>query len=69
MMNVKSKSLGGFTNEYGYMQDNGTCIIQSGIKGNMEYLIDLLKKKCMEDAKLAKYSKYDQSIYIGYLRS
>ena len=27
----------------------------------MEYLIDLLKKKCMEDAKLAKYSKYNQS--------
>ena len=60
IMNVPSKSLDDFKNKYGYMQDDGTYTIQPGIKGNMEYLIDLLKKKCMEDAKLARYSKYNQ---------
>ena len=61
IMDLNSKSLDGFKNKYGYIQDNGTFIIQPGIKGNMEYLIDLLKKKCIEDAKLAKSSKYNQS--------
>ena len=61
LMNVKSKSLDGFKSNYGYMQDDGTFIIQPGIKGNMEYLIDLLKKKCIEDAKAAKSLKYNES--------
>jgi len=61
IMEVKSKSLDGFKNKYGYMQDDGTFIIQPGIKGNIEYLIDLLKKKCIEDAKVAKSSKHNQS--------
>ncbi|CAF0912319.1 unnamed protein product [Didymodactylos carnosus] len=51
----------GFKNKYGYMQDDGTFVIQPGIKGNIEYLIDLLKKKCIEDAKVAKSSKHNQS--------
>ena len=61
IMDVKSKSLDGFKNKYGYMQEDGTFIIQPGIKGNIEYLIDLLKKKCVEDAKVAKSSKNNQS--------
>jgi hypothetical protein len=61
IMDVKSKSLDGFKNKYGYMLDDGTFIIQPGIKGNIEYLIDLLKKKCIEDAKLVKSSKHNQS--------
>ena len=61
IMDVKSKSLDGFKNKYGYMQDDGTFVIQPGIKGNIEYLIDLSKKKCIEDAKLVKSSKHNQS--------
>ncbi|CAF1453090.1 unnamed protein product [Rotaria magnacalcarata] len=57
IMNVKSKSLDAFKNKYGYMQDDGICIIQPGVKGNIEYLISLLKKKCVDDAKLVKSSK------------
>ncbi|CAF1316605.1 unnamed protein product [Rotaria sordida] len=60
IMNVKSKSLDAFKNKYGYMQDDGTCIIQPGVKGNIEYLISLLKKKCVDDAKLVKSSKRNQ---------
>lgn len=60
VMNMKSKSLDGFKNKYGYMQDDGTCIIQPGVKGNIEYLISLLKKKCVDDAKFAKCSKNNQ---------
>ena len=62
IMNVPSESLDNFKNKCGYMQDDGIYIIQPGIKGNIEYLIDLLKKKCMEDAKLGRYSKYNQSM-------
>ncbi|CAF2626828.1 unnamed protein product [Rotaria sp. Silwood2] len=47
-------------NKYGYMQDDGTCIIQPGVKGNIEYLISLLKKKCVDDARLVKSSKRNQ---------
>ncbi|CAF3496956.1 unnamed protein product, partial [Rotaria socialis] len=57
IMNVKSKSLDAFKNKYGYMQDDGIGIIQPGVKGNIEYLISLLKKKCVDDAKLVKSSK------------
>jgi hypothetical protein len=60
IMDVKSKSLDGFKNKCGYMQDDGTFVIQPGIKGNIDYLIDLLKKKCIDDAKLAKSSKRNQ---------
>ncbi|CAF3321012.1 unnamed protein product [Rotaria sp. Silwood2] len=42
IMGLKSKSLDGFKNKYGYMQDDGTF-------------------KCIEDAKVAKSSKYNQS--------
>ncbi|CAF3829793.1 unnamed protein product [Rotaria sp. Silwood1] len=61
IMDVNSKCLNDFKNKYGYMQDDGTFVIQPGIKGNTKYLIDLLKKKCIEDAKEAKSSKYCQS--------
>ncbi|CAF5022748.1 unnamed protein product, partial [Rotaria magnacalcarata] len=61
IMDVKSKSLDGLKNKYGYTQDDGTFVIQPGVKGNIEYLIDLLKKKCIEDVKLAKSSKHNQS--------
>jgi hypothetical protein len=61
IMDVKSKSLDSFKNKYGYLQDDDTFVIKPGIKGNMDYLIDLLKKKCMDDAKVAKSSKYNQS--------
>jgi hypothetical protein len=30
------------------------------LKGNVEYLIDLLKKKCIDDAELAKSSRRNQ---------
>ncbi|CAF1440409.1 unnamed protein product [Adineta steineri] len=39
IMTVKSKSLDEFKNKYGYIQDDGTCVIQPGVKGNTEYLI------------------------------
>ncbi|CAM4848183.1 unnamed protein product [Rotaria magnacalcarata] len=45
IMDVKSKSLDDLKNKYGYIQDDGTFVIQPGVKGNIEYLIDLLKKK------------------------
>ncbi|CAF4390780.1 unnamed protein product, partial [Rotaria sp. Silwood2] len=34
--------------------------IQPGVKGNIEYLISLLKKKCVDDSKLVKSSKRNQ---------
>ncbi|CAF2031767.1 unnamed protein product [Rotaria magnacalcarata] len=61
IMDVKSKSLDDLKNKYGYIQDDGTFVIQPGVKGNIEYLIDLLKKKFIEDVKLAKSSKHYQS--------
>jgi hypothetical protein len=61
IMDVKSKSLDGLKNKYGYIQHDGTFVIQPGVKGNIEYLIDLLKTKCIEDVKLAKSSKHNQS--------
>ncbi|CAF1672928.1 unnamed protein product [Rotaria magnacalcarata] len=60
IMNVKNKSLDAFKNNYGYMQDDGACILQPGVKGNIEYLISLLKTKCVDDAKLVKSSKRNQ---------
>ncbi|CAF1488624.1 unnamed protein product [Adineta steineri] len=60
IMKVKSKSLDEFKNKYGYIQDDGTCVIQPGVKGNTEYLISLLKKKCVDNAKLLKSSKHNQ---------
>ncbi|CAF4622995.1 unnamed protein product, partial [Rotaria magnacalcarata] len=46
-MDVKSKSLDGLKNKYGYTEDDGTFVIQPG--------------KCIEDVKLAKSSKHNQS--------
>ncbi|CAF4765403.1 unnamed protein product, partial [Rotaria sp. Silwood2] len=46
------------------MQDDGTFVIQPGIKGNVQYLIDLLKKKCIDDSKLAKLSKFEGQHYF-----
>ncbi|CAF4044571.1 unnamed protein product [Rotaria magnacalcarata] len=43
------------------MLDDDTFIIKAGIKGNVDYLIDLLKQKCTDDAKLIKSSKRNQS--------
>ncbi|CAF2718085.1 unnamed protein product [Rotaria sp. Silwood2] len=60
IMDLQSNSLNDFKHKYGYMQDDGTFVIQPGIKGNVQYLIDLLKKKCIDDAKLAKLSKRNQ---------
>ena len=60
VMDMKSKSLDAFKNKYGYMQEDGAFVIQPGIKGNVEYIIDLLKKKCTEDAKIARSSKHNQ---------
>ncbi|CAF3430381.1 unnamed protein product [Rotaria socialis] len=45
IMDVKSKSLDGLKIKYGYMQDDGTVVIQPGVKGNIEHLTDLLKTK------------------------
>ncbi|CAF4654327.1 unnamed protein product [Rotaria socialis] len=60
-MNLKSKALDCFKNKHGFMLDDDTFIIKSGIKGNVDYLFDLLKQKCTEDAKLTKTSKRNQS--------
>ncbi|CAF1924308.1 unnamed protein product [Rotaria magnacalcarata] len=43
------------------VKNDGTFVIQPGLKGNIEYLIDLLKTKCIEGAELAKSSKHNQS--------
>ncbi|CAF5061503.1 unnamed protein product, partial [Rotaria magnacalcarata] len=51
IMDVKSKSLDDLKNKYGYIQDDGTFVIQLGVKGNIEYLIDLLKNKSIGDVK------------------
>ncbi|CAF4352308.1 unnamed protein product, partial [Rotaria sordida] len=45
----------------GYLQDDDTYVVKPGIRGNVDYLIDLLKLKCVEDAKRAKSSKNIQS--------
>jgi hypothetical protein len=62
IMDVKSKSLDGFKKKYGYMQDDDTFVVHPGIKGNLDYLIDLLKQKCLHDAKFGKFSKRNQSL-------
>ncbi|CAF3776722.1 unnamed protein product [Rotaria socialis] len=69
IMDVKSKSLDGLKIKYGYMQDDGTVVIQPGVKGNIEHLTDLLKTKCIEDVKLAKSSKHNQSSSSTILKS
>ncbi|CAF4897235.1 unnamed protein product, partial [Rotaria socialis] len=61
IMNLKSKALDCFKNKHGFMLDDDTFIINTGIKGNVDYLIDLLKQKCTADAKLTKSSKRNQS--------
>ncbi|CAF3363005.1 unnamed protein product [Rotaria socialis] len=61
IMNLRSKALDCFKNKHGFMLDDDTFIIKTGIKGNMDYLIDLLKQKCTDDAKLTKSSKRNQS--------
>jgi hypothetical protein len=43
------------------MQDDDTYVIKPGVKGNVDYLIDLLKQKCVEGANSAKFSKRDKS--------
>ncbi|CAF3429497.1 unnamed protein product [Rotaria socialis] len=61
IMNLKSKALDCFKNKHGFMLDDDTFIIKTGIKGNVDYLIDLLKQKSTDDAKLTKFSKRNQS--------
>ena len=61
IMNIKSKSLDALKKKIGYLQDDDTYVVKSGIRGNAGHLIDLLQRKCIEDAKLAKSSKYVQS--------
>ncbi|CAF1403710.1 unnamed protein product, partial [Rotaria sp. Silwood1] len=61
IMNLKSKALDCFKNKHGFMLDDDIFIIKPGIKGNVDYLIDLLKQKCTDDAKLTKSSKRNQS--------
>ncbi|CAF1358791.1 unnamed protein product [Rotaria sp. Silwood1] len=60
IMNVKSKSLDDLKKKYGYMLDDNTFVVQPGVQGNIEYLIDLLKQKCVDDAKLVKFSKRNE---------
>ncbi|CAF1484730.1 unnamed protein product [Rotaria magnacalcarata] len=61
IMNLKSKALYCFKSKHGFMLDDDTFIIKPGIKGNVDYLIDLLKQKCTDDAKLTKSLKRNQS--------
>ena len=42
------------------MQDDNAFVIQPGVKGNVDYLIDLLKQKCVDDARSTKISKRNQ---------
>ncbi|CAF3881739.1 unnamed protein product [Rotaria sp. Silwood1] len=60
-MNIKSKSLDALKKKIGYLQDDDTYVVKPGVRGNVDYLIDLLQRKCIEDAKLAKSSKHVQS--------
>ncbi|CAF2633184.1 unnamed protein product [Rotaria sp. Silwood2] len=36
-------------------------VVKPGIRGTVDYLIDLLRRKCVEDIKLAKSLKHIQS--------
>jgi hypothetical protein len=60
-MNMKSKCLDGLKTKCGLMLDDNTCVVQSGVKGNIDYLSDLLKRKCVDDAKLFKLSQHNQT--------
>ncbi|CAF1149266.1 unnamed protein product [Rotaria sordida] len=42
-------------------QNDDTYVVKPGIRGNVDYLIDLLKLKCVADAKRAKSSENIQS--------
>ena len=55
IMNLKSKSLDALQKEIGYLQDDDTYVVKPGVRGNVAYLIDLLQRKCIEDAKLAVF--------------
>ncbi|CAF4298170.1 unnamed protein product [Rotaria sp. Silwood2] len=61
VMNIKSKSLDALKKKIGYLQDDDTYVVKPGVRGNVDYLIDLLQRKCIEDAKLSKSSKHVQS--------
>ena len=61
IMNIKSKSLDALKKRIDYLQDDDTYVVKPGVRGNVAYLIDLLQRKCIEDAKLTKSSKYVRS--------
>lgn len=61
LMDLNSKDLDGFKKKYGYLQDDGTFVLQPGVKGNVDYLIDLLRQKCVDDSKSSRSSKRNQS--------
>ena len=52
IMNIKSKSLDALQKKIGYLQDDDTYVVKPGVRENVAYLIDLLQRKCIEDAKL-----------------
>ncbi|CAF5183223.1 unnamed protein product, partial [Rotaria sp. Silwood1] len=42
-------------------QNDDTYVVKPGVRGNVDYLIDLFQRKYIEDAKLTKSSKHVQS--------
>ena len=62
IMDIKSINLEKFKRKFGYLQDDETYVIQPGIKGSMDYLMDLLKQKILDDRKSSTLSKRNQSL-------
>lgn len=56
IMHIQSKELDYIKNKVGFKNEDGSFIIKAGVKGNIEYLVELLKAKTYAD-KRKKNSK------------
>lgn len=49
IMHIQSKELDDIKNKVGFKNEEGLFIIKAGVKGNIEYLVELLRAKTYED--------------------
>ena len=58
---MKCTSLEDMKKQIAYRQDDDSYVVKAGIKGNVEYIIDLLKQKCIDDVKTKNVSAGSKS--------
>lgn len=53
---MKCTTLEDMKKQIAYRQDDDSYVVKAGIKGNVDYIIDLLKQKCIDDVKAKNVS-------------